>query len=133
MSLVVPVEFPNSDTFDWCGDTVTTVGPLHNEIPPPGPRDNNTVWYEDTTPELYNELYFGVGPKAGVIVHHPNLGDSGPARQHDGELLPGAVRRQVPAKGAIYPKWLQASHSEGCVRRRQLHRQQPQRLARGIW
>ena len=74
MSLAVPVEFPNSDTFDWCGESVTTTGPLHNEIPAPGPRDNNTVWYEDATPELYSELYFGVGPNAGVIVDHPNLG-----------------------------------------------------------
>ena len=74
MSLAVPVEFPNSDTFDWCGESVTTEGPLHNQIPAPGPRDNNTIWYQDATPALYSELYFGVGPKAGVIVQHPNLG-----------------------------------------------------------
>jgi len=73
MSLAVPVEFPNSDTFDWCGGPVTTQGPLHNQIPAPGPRDNNTVWYQDATPAMYNELYFGVGPNAGVIVQHPNL------------------------------------------------------------
>ena len=36
MSLAVPVEFPNSDTFDWCEAPVTTKGPLHNQIPPPG-------------------------------------------------------------------------------------------------
>ena len=72
--LAVPVEFPGTDTFEHCGDMVTTVGPLHNEIAPPGPRDNNTVWYEDTTPELYEKLYFGIGPDAGVIVNHPNLG-----------------------------------------------------------
>jgi hypothetical protein len=74
MSLAVPVEFPNSDTFEWCGSPVTTQGPLHNQIPAPGPRDNNTLWYQDATPALYNELYFGVGPNAGVIVQHPNLG-----------------------------------------------------------
>ena len=75
MSLAVPVEFPGSDTFDWCGASVTTMGPLHNQIPAPGPRDNNTIWYADATPTLYNELYFGVGPDAGVIVNHPNLGE----------------------------------------------------------
>src|SRR5512144_1024769 len=32
MSLAVPVEFPNSDTFNWCGSEVTTDGPLHNQI-----------------------------------------------------------------------------------------------------
>lgn len=113
MSLAVPVEFPNSDTFDWCGESVTTTGPLHNQIPPPGPRDNNTVWYEDATPELYSELYFGVGPDAGVIVHHPNLGDvdlrgntmaNYYLEQSEGKFVP---------KGEVYPKWLQAAHSEG--------------------
>ena len=75
MSLAVPVEFPNSDTFTFCGDPVTTTGPLHNQIPAPGPRDNNTVWLDDASPSVYNELYFGVGPTAGIIIHHPNLGD----------------------------------------------------------
>ena len=66
MSLAVPVEFPNSDTFDaWVTDPdtgdrvfqpVTTAGPLHNEIPSPGARDNNTIWYQDTTSQLYDEL-----------------------------------------------------------------------------
>jgi hypothetical protein len=76
MSLVVPVEFPATETFlDECGGEVTFTGPLHNEIAPPGPRDNNTIWYEDASAALYDELYFGVGPKAGVVVHHPNLGE----------------------------------------------------------
>jgi immune inhibitor A len=113
MSLAVPVEFPNSDTFDWCGESVTTEGPLHNQIPPPGPRDNNTIWYEDATPELYNELYFGVGPDAGVIVNHPNLGTvdlrGNTMANYFLEQSEGAF---VP-KGEVYPKWLQAVHSEG--------------------
>ncbi len=113
MSLAVPVEFPNSDTFVWCGSTVTTVGPLHNQIPPPGPRDNNTIWYQDATPALYNELYFGVGPNAGVIVNHPNLG----AVDLRGNTMANYYLEQsegkfVP-KGEVYPKWLQAAHSEG--------------------
>ncbi len=92
---------------------MTTAGPLHNQIPAPGPRDNNTIWYEDATPALYNELYFGVGPKAGVIVHHPNLGDvdlrgntmaNYYLEQSEGKFVP---------KGEVYPKWLQAAHSEG--------------------
>ena len=113
MSLAVPVEFPNSDTFDWCGTPVTTAGPLHNQIPAPGPRDNNTVWYQDATPAMYNELYFGVGPKAGLIVQHPNLG----AVDLRGNTMANFYLEQsegkfVP-KGAIYTKWLQAAHSEG--------------------
>jgi immune inhibitor A len=113
MSLAVPVEFPNSDTFDWYGTPVTTAGPLHNQIPAPGPRDNNTVWYKDATPGLYDELYFGVGPKAGVIIDHPNLGKvdlrgntmaNYYLEQSEGKFVP---------KGDVYPKWLQAAHSEG--------------------
>ena len=112
-SLVVPVEFPNSDTFDFCGSQVTTSGPLHNEIGPPGPRDNYTVWYKDASSELYNELYFGVGPKAGVIVNHPNLGKvdlrgntmaNYYLEQSEGKFVP---------QGEVYPKWLTALHSEG--------------------
>jgi immune inhibitor A len=113
MSLSVPVEFTASDTFDWCGAAVTTRGPLHNEIPAPGPRDNNTIWYEDATPELYDELYFGVGPDAGVIINHPNLGEvdlrgntmaNYYLEQSEGTFVP---------MGAVYSKWLQAAHSEG--------------------
>jgi immune inhibitor A len=112
-SLVVPVEFPNETTFDWCGETVTMAGPLHNQIAPPGKRDNNTVWYEDTNPELYDELYFGVGPDAGVIINHPNLGPvdlrgytmaNYYLEQSEGRFLP---------VGLIYPKWLQAQYAEG--------------------
>jgi immune inhibitor A len=113
MSLAVPVEFPASDTFLWCGQNVTTQGPMHNQIPPPGPRDNNTVWYQDATPAMYNELYFGVGPDAGVIIQHPNLGTvdlrgstmaNYYLEQSEGKFVP---------KGEVYPNWLQAAHSEG--------------------
>jgi len=113
MSLAVPVEFPNSDTFEGPSGQVTTAGPLHNQIPPPGPRDNNTIWYADATSALYNELYFGVGPNAGVVVQHPNLGTvdlrgntmaNYYLEQSEGKFVP---------KGEVYPKWLQATHSEG--------------------
>ena len=133
MSLAVPVEFPNSDTFDWCGTPVTTEGPLHNQIPAPGPRDNNTIWYEDATPALYNELYFGVGPNAGVIVHHPNLGTvdlrgntmaNYYLEQSEGKFVP---------KGLIYPKWLQAAHSEGWYGADQLHAAATTTCAPATW
>jgi immune inhibitor A len=111
--LVTLVEFPGTDTFDWCGQSVTTSGPLHNEIAPPGPRDNNTVWYQDATPTLYNELFFGVGPKAGLIINHPNLG----AVDLRGNTMANFYLEQsegafVPT-GVVYPAWLQAAHSEG--------------------
>ena len=73
-TLVVLVEFPGTDTFTYsaedpdtgeCVDMeVTTTGPLHNQITL-GPRDNNTVWYEDATPELYEDclLYTSPSPR----------------------------------------------------------------------
>lgn len=113
MSLVVPVEFPNSDTFENCGESVTTEGPLHNQMAAPGPRDNNSIWYEDASPELYNELYFGVGPKAGVIVNHPNLGKV----DLRGNTMANYYLEQSEGKfvpmGEVYPAWLTAQHSEG--------------------
>lgn len=113
MSLVVPVEFPNSDTFLWCGGSVTTQGPLHNQIPAPGPRDNNTVWYQNATPALYNELYFGVGPNAGVIVNHPNLGNVDLRGNTMANYYLEQSEGKFQPKGTVYPKWLQAAHSEG--------------------
>ncbi len=121
-TLAVPVEFPGTDTFIYSAedpdtgacydDEVTTEGPLHNEIVL-GPRDNNTFWLEDFTPEVYDELYFGVGPDAGVIANHPNLGEMDLRgltvanyylEQSEGTFAP---------TGFVYPKWLQAAHSEG--------------------
>lgn len=121
--LAVPVEFAGTDTFTYsvldpetgvCIDTVaTTEGPLHNKILPPGPRDNFTLWYEDTTPELYEELFFAEGPDAGVIVNHPNLGTLDlrglTAANYYLEQSEGKFR----LNGTIYPKWLQSARSEG--------------------
>ena len=54
-----------------------------------------------------------MGPTAGVIVNHPNLGvvdlrgntmANYYLEQSEGAFTP---------KGAVYPKWLQAAHSEG--------------------
>jgi hypothetical protein len=125
MSLAVPIEFPNSDTFEAWVDvdedpdtpseliTVTTEGPLHNQIPAPGPRDNNTVWYKDATPALYNELYFGVGPKAGLVIDHPNLGKVDLRGNTMANYYLEQSEGKFTPKGSVYPKWLQAAHSEG--------------------
>jgi len=116
MSLAVPVEFPNADTFDPGdpgGPLVTTTGPLHNQIPAPGPRDNNTIWYQDATPTLYNELYFGVGPTAGVVVQHPNLGTVDLRGSTMANYYLEQSEGQFVPKGEVYPRWLQAAHSEG--------------------
>jgi len=111
-SLVVPMEFPNATEIEWCGETNTFEGPLHNEIPEPGPRDNATIRYDNSTPELYDELFFGFGEFAGAVVHHPQLGTvdlrgntmaNYYLEQSEGKFLP---------VGTIYPKWLQAKEAE---------------------
>jgi len=120
-TLVVPVEFAGTDSFTanlpdgsgGCVDTtIETTGPLHNEIPAPGPRDNFTVWYDDATPALYDELYFGLGPDAGVIINHPNLGvvdcTGWTVANYYHEQSQGTY---VP-EGYVYPRWLQSAHSE---------------------
>ena len=114
MSLAVPMEFPNTDTFDAgppFGE-VTMTGPLHNQMAPPGPRDNNTVWYKDANPALYNKLYFGVGPNAGVIIDHPNLGKVDLRGNTMANYYLEQSEGQFQPKGLVYPKWLQATHSE---------------------
>lgn len=121
-SLVALVEFnPTAETWTSqtdmdgnCVDTpVTMAGPLHNQMLPPGPRDNQTIWYEDTTPELYNAMYFGEGPNAGVVVHHPNLGTVDLRGKTMANYYLEMSNGKFAPSGSIYPKWLRASHSEG--------------------
>jgi immune inhibitor A len=112
-SLVVPMEFPDVDeTFDWYGTDVTFAGPLHNQIPAPGPRDNNTIWYEDASAALYEELYFGVGPYAGVIVDHPNLGEVDLRGYTMANYYLEQSQGTFCPEGAVYPSWLMAQHCE---------------------
>jgi len=113
-SLVVPVEFAGTDTFDDCsGVPVTFTGPLHNQIGPPGPRDNNTIYYADASADLYNEMYFGVGPDAGIVIQHPNIGTV----DLRGKTMANYYLEQSEGKfmpvGLVYPNWLQSVHSEG--------------------
>ena len=119
MTLVALVEFPATDTFianledpetGECVDVeVTTSGPLHNEIVL-GPRDNNTVWFEDATPELYDELYFGT---TGVVINHPNLGPVDCTGMTVANYYLEQSEGAFAPEGYVYPKWLQAAHSEG--------------------
>lgn len=68
--LALAVEFGGTDTFTYAGTdggacrykTVTVSGPLKGEIPHPGPRDNNTVWYDPALTadaKFYEKLIFG--------------------------------------------------------------------------
>ncbi len=121
-SLVSLVEFDDAESDTWiahvdkdgnCVDTeVTFKGPLHNQIAPPGPRDNNTIWYKDTNPDLYEQIYFGEGPNAGVTVNHPNLGDI----FFKGKTMVNYYLEQSNGKfapsGMVIGEWFKADHSE---------------------
>jgi len=50
-ALVILVEFGGP----WHGD----YGPLHGQIPPPGPADNSTFWPGDFSPMHYQQMLFG--------------------------------------------------------------------------
>lgn len=120
-SLVTLVEFPDTP-YTWtahvdpdgnCVDNeVTFQGPLHGQIAPPGPRDNNTLWYDDPNPELYEEIFFGEGPNAGVVVNHPNLGKL----DFRGRTMVNYYLEQSGGKfapsGMVFPEWLMAQYPE---------------------
>lgn len=74
--LVIPVEFTATQVFTvysgaGCTNvtTETVEGPLHNEIADPaGTTDNHTFWVPDFSQELFQHLFFDVGPTGGITV-----------------------------------------------------------------
>lgn len=126
--LVLAVEFGGTDTFTHYGReggickalTVTTSGPLKGEIPHPGPRDNNTVWYdpsETTHPGFYENLIFGhqgvgrvrmdlVDPEDGL----PGINLDGYTVQDYFDHMAGAGN--VVLDGSVHG-WVTVPHSEG--------------------
>src|SRR3954454_16163862 len=55
-------DYPDVDTDPATPGPTTFEGPLHNAIPQPDrKRDNTTVWQADYTPQHYQDLYFGKG------------------------------------------------------------------------
>ncbi|MFQ5460102.1 MAG: M6 family metalloprotease domain-containing protein, partial [Anaerolineae bacterium] len=68
--LVIAVEFAGSDsvvdfshekgirTGKCITETTTYTGPLHGQIPPPGPRDNNTYWAPSFDADFFTRMIF---------------------------------------------------------------------------
>ncbi|MFD1859936.1 immune inhibitor A domain-containing protein [Aeromicrobium camelliae] len=54
-------DYPDQDTDPDTPGPQRFDGPLHNQIPEPGPNDNSTVWQKDFNREHYEEIYFGTG------------------------------------------------------------------------
>ncbi|WP_239082530.1 immune inhibitor A domain-containing protein [Actinoplanes teichomyceticus] len=54
--------FPDKDTTEAYAGPSTFEGPLHNAIPEPDRKvDNSTIWQADYSPEYFRKLYFGTG------------------------------------------------------------------------
>ena len=55
-------DYPDQDTDPDTPGPARFDGPLHNEIPEPDRRvDNSTIWQPDFSREYFDELYFGTG------------------------------------------------------------------------
>lgn len=55
-------DFPDQDTTAAFAGPATFEGPLHNAIPEPDRKvDNSTIWQEDYSADYYRKLYFGTG------------------------------------------------------------------------
>jgi len=84
-TLVVVVDFSGPDTVErlWPDPNDPSVctmqtfnweGPAFGETPAPGPLDNFHLWKPTWTTDEYRELYFGIGPDAGIGIVRPDLG-----------------------------------------------------------
>lgn len=70
-------DYPDQDTDPDTPGPERFDGPLHNQIPEPGPDDNSTVWQEDFSPEHYEDLYFATGKKAESVKTYYETQSSG--------------------------------------------------------
>ena len=126
--LVLAVDFGGTDTFTYYGrsgsgcslSTVTTSGPLKGEIPHPGPRDNNTVWYdpaETANATFYENLIFGYQGVGRVrldlndpVDHQPGINLAGYTVQDYFDHMAGVGN--VLLEGSV-EGWVTVDHSEG--------------------
>lgn len=110
----------NRDSTECITDTVSFTGPLHNEIPPPGPRDNFSNWRADFNRDYYEKLVLSetgitertrpdlIDPEDGL----PGIDLSGLSmRNYYEEVSGGRVQFDTGPAGVI--AWLQVPHSQG--------------------
>ena len=126
--LVLAVEFGGNDTFTFYGSdggsckslTVTTSGPLKGEIPHPGPRDNNTIWYDPAQTadaSFYENLIFGYQGVGRVrmdledpVDRQPGINLAGYTVQDYFDHMAGIGN--VLLNGSV-EGWVTVTHSEG--------------------
>lgn len=100
-------------------ETLTLSGPLHNQIPPPGPRDNFSFWRPSFERADYEKLVFsteGITERVRLDLTDPEDGKPGISiagstmRNYYNEVSGGRVRFDGGPKGVI--AWIQLPHSE---------------------
>ena len=141
MSLAVPVEFPNSDTFDaWVHDPNGENprvdhgdhhGPAAQPDPGPGTTGQQHHLVQGHHTRAVQRAVLRRRAQGRRDRPAPQPRHRGPARQHHGELLPGAVRGQVRAQGRGVSQVAAGRPLRRLVRRRQRVEAATQRACRG--
>jgi len=126
--LGLAVDFGGNDTFTYSApfgsayrsETVTTRGPRKGQIAHPGPRDNNSIWYDPAktaNAKFYEKLIFGYQGVGRVrydlkdpIDHKPGINLSGYTVQDYYDHMAG--EGNVMLSGAV-KGWVTVNHSEG--------------------
>ncbi|MFC7529463.1 immune inhibitor A domain-containing protein [Actinoplanes sp. GCM10030250] len=71
-------DFPDKDTTTQYAGPSTFEGPLHNVIPEPDRKvDNSTIWQKDYSPDYYRKLYFGTGKDTESVKTYYETQSSG--------------------------------------------------------
>ncbi len=71
-------DYPDQDTDPDVAGPARFDGPLHNEIPEPDRRvDNSTVWQPDYDADHFRKLYFGTGPGDESVKQYYEAQSSG--------------------------------------------------------
>ncbi|KAB8143392.1 M6 family metalloprotease domain-containing protein [Chloroflexia bacterium SDU3-3] len=100
-------------------ENVTATGPLHNQIPSPGPLDNFTFWQPSFEREYYEKLVFsteGITERVRLDLTDPEDGKPGinlagqTMRNYYEEVSGGHVQFDGGPKGVI--GWVTLPHSE---------------------
>jgi immune inhibitor A len=129
--LVLAVDFGGTDTFTYSGEfnggcktqtvpPAAASGPLQGQIPPPGPRDNNTIWYapkKTGDAKFYEKLIFGTEGVGRVRLDLKDPVDGKPGINLSGYTVQDYYDHMAGtgnvALSGVVEGWLTVDHSEG--------------------
>ena len=132
--LALAVDFGGTDTFTYGSgckyETVTISGPRQGQIPKPGSRDNNTIWYapkKTANAKFYEKLIFGhqgvgrvrwdltdpVDGKPGINLYGYTVQDYYDHIAGAGNVVLSGMVKGWPTVNPSVEGWLTVAHSEG--------------------